>query len=67
MGQAAEPQARVESGSVRTFLYLEDKELSKSSCRVGALAFYDSLFHALGWWSAAGAVFLTPLYANPTT
>lgn len=56
MRQAAEPQAHVESGSVRTFLYLEDKELSKSSCRVGALGFYDSLFHALRWWNAAGAV-----------
>ena len=66
MRQAAEPQAHVESGSVRTFLYQEVKELSKS-CSVGTLAFFDNLFHALRWWSAAGAVFVTPLCANPTT
>ena len=66
MQQAAEPQAHAEFGSVRTFLYQEVKELSKS-CSVGALAFFDSLFQALRWWSAAGTVFLTPLCANPTT
>ena len=43
MRQAAEPQAHVESGSVRTFLYQEVKELSKS-CSVGTLAILRWLF-----------------------